>query len=138
MAHMALRCCAREQQEGVVEILGAAARHARAVGVGLLDASIMPPAENATRASDAEQQSDALHFGDRRTRAQHVVILLLDLFENPQAAAAEQIEIDGQAAVHHAGQRQSFEEKLARVVHGLVHDGAKAGVKRRANSSSTV
>ena len=75
----------------------------------------MQPARTPRRASDAEQQSHALGLGDRRTRAQHVVILAFDLVEHAHAAAAEQVQVDRQPPVHHARQRQALEEQLARL-----------------------
>ena len=80
-----------------------------APGVGLFDASCCP--RECPPREGAQQQSDALDFGDGRPGAQHVVILALDFFENLQAAAAEQFQVDGQAPVHLIRQRQSFEEQ---------------------------
>src|ERR1700722_5717093 len=68
------------------------------------------------------QQLDALELRDCRTPRQDVVILLLDLFEHAHPAAAEQLEIESEPAIHRFHQRQAFEKQLASHVNGIAHD----------------
>ena len=81
----------REQQEGEIEVLRLRARDLDAPLVGLFDSDSRRSCGRGKRPAGerAQQQTDALDFRNRRTRAEDIVILLLDLFEDFQAAAAE-------------------------------------------------
>src|SRR6185503_1949433 len=82
-----------------------------------------PPLES------AQQQSHALQFGNGGAGPQDVAVPALDFFENLQAAAAKQLQIDGQATVDRIGQRKPSKKKFAGNVDRFLHSGAKARIE---------
>ena len=58
--------------------------------------------------------------------AQHIVISPFNRPQNLQPAAAEQIQIERQFAVHHPDQRQPLLEQSPRVIHFSPHQSAKS------------
>ena len=78
------------------------------------------------RARDASSRPTRSAFEMAGRRGQHVVVLPLDLVQHAHAAAAEQVDIERQPPVHHARQRQAFEEQLARLPDDLAHDLAES------------
>jgi len=79
------------------------------------------------RATEPSSRPARIHPGNGRTRAQHVVALPGDFFQHAHAAPAEQVQIDCQAPVHHADQRQTFQEKVARLRGNFAHHGREGG-----------
>src|SRR4051794_31368730 len=79
---------------------------------GSIDKTPRPRSSNRPAGDHAcdrgEQQPGLLALRYGRTRAQHVVTLLFDLLQHTHAAAAEKIEIDGQAPLYLTGKRQSL------------------------------
>jgi hypothetical protein len=73
----------------------------------------------------AHEKANSLEFRDFWAGAQHIVISALDYFQNLHSAAAEQFEIDGEAAVHHPGEGKATLEEAARYVNRLGHDRAE-------------
>ena len=69
-------------------------------------------AERQQLAAEARRSERQLgRFRDGGPRAEHVVVPPLDGAQNLKAAAAEEIEIERQVAVHSADQRQALLER---------------------------
>src|SRR5271157_2662441 len=77
-----------------------------------------------TQGSSCQQQNLA-SLGDYRPRLQHVVVLPLYSAKNGEPAAAEQLNVSRQPAVHPIGQRQSSVKPFTRTVHLKLHHGQK-------------
>src|ERR1700759_2223377 len=73
----------------------------------------------------AQKQTHSFQLRDMRARAEYIVIPALDLSQNLHAAAAEQFEIDGKPAVHHAREGQTADKELASDLNRFGHDRAE-------------
>ena len=80
--------------------------------------SSFPSAARATSASLRDLEMEG-------RRPKHRVALLLDRVQNFQAAAGEQIQVDGQLLIHFAHQRQTLLEPVPRAFHFKPHHFAE-------------
>src|SRR5262249_37629267 len=71
----------------------------------------------------ADEKSNPLDFANLRTASKNIEVLLLNLFENLEAAAAEQFEIDREAPIDLVGEREASQEQVARDSNGFAHRG---------------